>query len=357
MRMSDRFAPGRRLRGLRGLVGLVAAVVLVLVLPSLVTGDYWQQVLIIALLNVPLAMSLNLVVGYTGLLALGHGAFFGIGAYSSAILTTTYEWEFWPALLVGGLAAGACGLVLAVFSLRLRGHYLAIATLGFAVIVYSGLMNWISVTRGPQGLPGIPGPPDIPLGGGTVLDFGLKATYLYLAGIFAIICYHLLKRIIRSPMGDALTAIREDEISALSLGIRTFAWKCYAFTISAVIAGLTGALYAGYVGILEPSSFILTVSFTLLAMVIVGGAGTLIGPVIGALALSIAPEALRDLGPDYRLIVYGVALTLTVLFFPQGLAGIGELVRSRFTGWRGQHPREPSPPSHTSNEEVGVDAP
>jgi len=157
-------------------------------------------------------------------------------------------------------------------------------------------------------------------------------------------------------MGDALTAIREDEVSALSLGIRSFAWKSYAFTLSAVIAGLTGSLYAGYVGILEPSTFILSVSFTLVAMVIVGGAGTLLGPVIGALVLTAAPEALRTVGTEYRLIVYGLALTLTVLFFPQGLAGIGTLVRAKLARSNGR-PTELPPPTFKTNEEVSRAAP
>lgn len=336
---------------------LVAAVV-VMVAPSLVTGSFWQRVVVLALFNVALAMSLNLVIGYTGLLALGHGAFFGIGAYTSAVLTTTYEWGFWAAFLVAGIAAAACGVLLAAITLRLRGHYLAIATLGFAVIVYQVMMNWIDVTRGPLGIPGVPSPPNIPLGNGTELDFGLPAAYIYLAGGFAIVCYVLIRRIVRSPMGDALRAVREDEISAKSLGIRSFAWKCFAFTVAAFVAGLTGSLYAGYLGILEPSTFVLTVSFTLLAMVIVGGAGTLAGPVIGALVLTIVPEALRAVGPEYRMILYGIALTLCVVFFPQGLAGIGVALRSRFGSSSKTRPDEPSADSkHTElTKESPVDA-
>jgi len=345
-----------RHRWIRSALPVIGALLILMVLPSIVTGSFWQEVLVIALINVSLATSLDLVVGYTGLLALGHGAFFGVGAYTSAILTTTYEWPFWWAFLVGGLAAGVCGLVLAAFTLRLKGHYLAIATLGFAVIVYSTLMTWISVTRGPQGIPGIPGPPNFPLGGGSALDFNVKAAYLLLAGLFAIFWYVVIRRIIKSPMGDALIAIREDEVSALSLGIRSFAWKSFAFTLSALIAGLTGGLYAGYVGILEPSAFILTVSFTLLAMVIVGGAGTLLGPVIGALVLTAAPEALRSVGAEYRLIVYGLALTLTVLFFPQGLAGIGTFVRAKL-GRSNSRPTELPSPTFQTNEEVSHGAP
>lgn len=340
---------------LRGFLPILAATLILLGLPSIVTGSFWQRVVVIALINVALAMSLNLVVGYTGLLALGHGAFFGIGAYTSAILTTTHGWGFWSAFAVAGLAAGLCGAALAAITLRLRGHYLAIATLGFAVILYQVLMNWISVTRGPLGLPGILPPPDIPLGGAAI-DFSLTAAYIYLAGFFALLSYVVLRRIIRSPMGEALTAIREDEVSALSLGIRTVAWKSFAFTVAATIAGFTGALYAGYIGILEPSSFILTVSFTILAMVIVGGAGTLLGPVVGALVLTIAPEALREVGPEYRLILYGFALTLTVLFFPQGLVGIGTAFRSKVKSLGIGVPKADSS-SRSMSEGVPDDAP
>ncbi|MPZ59858.1 MAG: branched-chain amino acid ABC transporter permease [Propionibacteriales bacterium] len=352
------FSSLARQQWVRSSLPVLVAAVVIMTAPSLVTGSFWQRVIILALFNVVLAMSLNLVIGYTGLLALGHGAFLGIGAYTSAVLTTTYEWAFWAAFFVAGITAAACGLLLAVITLRLRGHYLAIATLGFAVIVYQVLMNWIDVTRGPLGIPGIPTPPNIPLGNGTELDFGLPAAHIYLAGAFAIVCYVLIRRIVNSPMGDALRAVREDEISAKSLGIRTFAWKCFAFTVAAFAAGLTGSLYAGYMGILEPSAFVLTVSFTLLAMVIVGGAGTLVGPVIGALVLTIVPEALREVGPEYRMILYGLALTLVVLFFPQGLVGIGAALRSRFRSSSRSKPDEPPSDSTGTGfaKEVPVDA-
>jgi branched-chain amino acid transport system permease protein len=275
-----------------------------------------------------LAIGLNFILGFAGQLNLGHSAFYGIGAYVSTLLIIKLGLPFWAAFAVGIAAAGVAGMALSIFAVRLRGHYLAIASLGFAVIVHQVLVNWISLTQGPLGLYGIRPPPDLVLPGLPAVSFGNSANMFYLVAGFALLCYLLLDQIARSPIGETLTAIREDEVSASSLGIDCTAWKVFAFGLGSAIAGAAGAFYASFVGTLVPDAFIITESFTILAMVIVGGMGTLPGPVWGAILLTVLPELLRGFG-DLRFILYGAALTLVVLFMPGGMVQAAQALRAR----------------------------
>jgi branched-chain amino acid transport system permease protein len=281
--------------------------VIVAAAPWLITTPYWRGILVLGAMNVLLALSLNLVMGYTGQLNLGQSAFFAIGAYVSTILIKSYHWNFWLAAPAAIVAAGFLGLALAAFAVRLRGHYLAIASLGFAVITYQVLINWESVTEGVRGIYGI-----LPPVGNTVGLF-------YLIAAIALFVYVAMENLVRSPVGDTLRAIREDEISAAALGVNGALWKAFAFGTGAAIAGLAGCFYPGFVGTLVPDAFSIVESFTMMAMVIVGGMGTMIGPVIGAIVLTFLPELLRGFG-ELRLMIYGVALTLVVLFLPGGIA-------------------------------------
>ncbi|TMH30522.1 MAG: hypothetical protein E6H63_04965 [Betaproteobacteria bacterium] len=297
-----RRAPDRPDRGAQGgerlkrALWFGAAIVLVAALPWLISTAYWRGILVLCAMNVLLALALNLVMGYTGQLNLGQSAFFAIGAYVSTILIKTYHWNFWLAGVAAIIAAGFLGLALAAFAVRLRGHYLAIASLGFAVITYQVLVNWESVTEGVRGIYGI-----LPPVRSTVELF-------YLIAAIALVVYFAMENLVRSPVGDTLRAIREDAI-----------WKAFAFGVGAAIAGLAGCFYPGFVGTLVPDAFNIVESFTMLAMVIVGGMGTMIGPVIGAVVLTFLPELLRGFG-ELRLMIYGIALTLVVLFLPGGIA-------------------------------------
>jgi branched-chain amino acid transport system permease protein len=287
-------------------VGFLIALIVIAAAPWLLSTSYWRGLLVLCAMNVLLALSLNLVMGYTGQLNLGQSAFFGIGAYVSTILIKTYGWNFWLAALAAVGAAGLVGVALAAFAVRLRGHYLAIASLGFAVITYQVLVNWESVTQGVRGMYGIL--PPVP---------NTVALFYLVAGI-GLLVYFLLDNLVRSPVGDTLRAIREDEVSAAALGVHAAAWKAFAFGLGAAIAGLAGCFYPGFVGTLVPDAFGIVESFTMMAMVIVGGMGTMIGPVIGAVVLTFLPELLRGFG-ELRLMIYGVALTLVVLFMPGGI--------------------------------------
>lgn len=306
---------------------LFAALVIAF-LPLVLTGSYWRTNLIVCALNVMLAIGLDFVLGYAGQLNLGQSAFYGIGAYVSTLLITRLGVPFWVAFAAAVAFAGIAGAGLSVFATRLRGHYLAIASLGFAVITYQILMNWISLTQGPLGIYAVPRPPTLALPGFASIDFHDQRNLFYLVAGVAFLSYLLLDQLIRSPIGETLTAIREDEVSAASLGINCAAWKVFAFGAGSAVAGAAGCFYGGLVGTLTPDAFFITESFTILAMVVVGGMGTLIGPVAGAILLTILPELLRDVG-DLRLVVYGLALTLVVLFMPGGIVQAARLALGR----------------------------
>ena len=318
-------SPSRRM-------GYLAAALAIAALPMLLTGNYWQTNLTICAINVLLALGLDFILGYAGQLNLGQSAFYGLGAYVSTLLITRLGVPFWAAFAAGVAFAGLAGMILALFAVRLRGHYLAIASLGFAVITYQILLNWISLTQGPLGIYAIPPPPAI-----GPISFRNPVALFYLVAGFTLLTYFILDQLVRSPIGETLTAIREDDISAASLGINAAAWKVFAFGVGAAVAGAAGCFYATFVGTLVPDAFFITESFTILSMVIVGGMGTLIGPVWGAILLTLLPELLRDIG-DLRLVVYGAALTLVVMFMPGGFVQAAKLVWTKLGLSRGAAP-------------------
>jgi branched-chain amino acid transport system permease protein len=304
------------------------AIAVIIVLPLIFNDTYWRTNLTVCAINVLLAIGLDFILGYAGQLNLGHSAFYGLGAYVSTLLIVKLGIPFWVAFVAGVAFAGIAGTFLSLFAVRLRGHYLAIASLGFAVIVHQILLNWISLTQGPLGIYGIAPPPAIVIGGVVIADFRNPAAFFYLVAGFAFLSYILLSQLVRSPIGETLTAIREDEVSAASLGINGAAWKVFAFGVGSAVAGAAGCFYASFVGTLVPDAFFVSEAFNILAMVIVGGMGTLIGPVFGAILLTVLPEVLRGFG-DLRLVVYGAALTFVVLFMPGGLAQAARLIAEK----------------------------
>jgi len=306
----------------------VIATLLIIVLPLIFNDTYWRTNLTICAINVLLAIGLDFILGYAGQLNLGHSAFYGLGAYVSTLLIVKLGVPFWMAFVCAIIFAGLAGIFLSLFAVRLRGHYLAIASLGFAVIVHQILLNWISLTQGPLGIYGIAPPPSLVIAGVVIADFRNLTAFFYLVSGFTFLSFLLLKQLVCSPIGGTLTAIREDEVSAASLGINAAAWKVFAFGVGAAVAGAAGCFYASFVGTLVPDAFFVSESFNILAMVIVGGMGTLVGPVFGAILLTLLPEVLRGIG-DLRLVVYGAALTFVVLFMPGGLAQAARVVLAR----------------------------
>jgi branched-chain amino acid transport system permease protein len=267
-----------------------------------------------------LSVSLNLALGYTGLLNLGHIAFFGIGAYTSALLTLNGI-PFIVALPVAGLFAGVFGFLLVGATNKLKGDYLALATLGFTFVIYSLFLNLRDITRGPLGLPGIPRP--------SLLGFsiGTNAEYLIFVGIVTAVSVYLIYRIIISPFGRLLQATRDDEIGLRVLGKNTFKMKYTAMMVSAFFAGIAGSLLAHYITFIDPTTFYLNELILVLTIVIVGGIASLRGSIVAPFIIITIPELLRFLdlpssviGP-VRQLVYAALLLAILLYRPRGLFG------------------------------------
>ena len=282
---------------------------------------YLLHILIISGIYIILTLSLNLIVGFTGLPALGHGAFFCVGAYTSALLALRVGLSPWIGLMIGACIAALSGIIVGFPALRLKGDYLALSTFGSAVIVYSVAKNWVSLTKGPMGLPAIP-----PF---RIFRFPLDSTISYLALVtaFASLTIMVTRRIVNSPFGRVLRSIREDEIAAEALGKNVTRYKLSAFAIGALSAGIAGSLYAHYITFIDPSSFTVIESITILLMVIFGGMGSITGSAIGGATLVIFPELLRFLGmpssvaAQTRQIIYGLLLVVLMVKRPQGLIG------------------------------------
>jgi branched-chain amino acid transport system permease protein len=283
--------------------------------------EYLIHVLIIAGIYTILSLSLNLIVGYTGIAALGHIAFAAVGAYASSLLALNLGISPWIGLLIGAALAAIIGAIVSYPSLRLKGDYLALATFGLGVIIYSITKNWISLTRGPMGLPGIP---SFSLIG---LRFDNVWIYLILVLIFVGITYIAIRNITKSPFGRILTGIREDEIATEAMGKNIIKHKLIVFMVGAFFAGVAGSLYAHYITFIDPSSFTAMESITVLLMVVFGGMASLPGSIVGAMVLVIFPELLRFLGlpssvaAPLRQMIYGLLLVVLMIFRPKGLIG------------------------------------
>ena len=299
---------------------LVANIVYVLIivfffcLPYFIQNPYYLRILIFVGIYIILAESLNLVNGYAGLLNIGHAAFYGIGAYSSALLTLEAHFTFIPALLCSGIIAGILGYLIGKPTLRLKGIFLALATLGFGIMFVLIALNWISLTNGPLGILGIP-PPQI-------FSYILteQRDYYYLILFLCLIVIFSLYRLIHSRFGNALIAIREDEDAAKAIGVNTVFYKLAAFSIGAFYAGLAGSFFAHYLGFISPDCFLFWESFTMLVMLAFGGQGNLLGPLVGASVLIAVPELLRGLA-EYRMMLYGLLLIFMMHFRREGIFG------------------------------------
>ena len=283
--------------------------------------EYLLHILVITGIYIILTLSLNLIVGYTGLASLGHASFFAVGAYTSSLLALNLGVTPLLGLLIGACASCLLGVVIGFPSLRLKGDYLALATFGFGVIVYSVAKNWVGLTRGPMGLPGIPQPTLF------FIHFDSLISYLLLVTFFVLVTIFVIRRIVNSPFGRVLQGIREDEIACKSLGKNTDRYKIWVFVIGAGFAGIAGSLYAHYITFIDPSSFTVMESILIILMVVFGGLGSITGSLLGASIMVILPELLRFLGmpssiaAPMRQMIYGALLVILMLKRPQGLVG------------------------------------
>ena len=300
--------------------GVVAVAAAALALPLLLPGPYHRHVLVLAGLFTLMALGFDLVLGYLGELSLGHAAFFGIGAYTTALLTRHFGMPFPLDLLLAGLFTGIFGLLIGAPSLRLRGPYFAIVTFGFAEILHLVALNWTSLTRGPMGLPDIPhaqlGPFRI------TTELGYYYLVLALIGVAMLVT----RRLLESTVGHAFLAIRENEELASAAGIPTFRFKLLAFVIGMIFAGAAGSVYARYVHFVDPTALSFYYTVTVVSMVIVGGQGSIAGTTLGALVFTLVPEYLR-VAERARLVIFGALLMLAIVFMPDGLRGIWRRAR------------------------------
>jgi branched-chain amino acid transport system permease protein len=290
--------------------------------------SYFYQIANLAMIFALLAASMHLVTGVAGLLQLGHASFYGVGAYTAALLASQGGFDFSITLPLAGLAAAFVAFLVALPTMRLVSIYFAVATLGIGQMLYLVMLNWVSVTKGPNG---------ILLFGGLKL-FGLDLSrsvpsYFVVATVVAVSIY-LIHRLSHSYYGNALRALREDDQCADAMGVDTVRLKIESFTLSGFFAGVAGALWAHTAGYISPPDFNFNQSILILAMVVVGGLGSLPGALLGALVLILLPELLRPVG-DFRNIIIGMVLFGAILFLPKGLIGevsALDLARRQFAG-------------------------
>ena len=303
----------------RLLPALLALAGLALV-PLASPGGYLLHVLIVVFLYVILAAGLDLVMGYCGQYSFAQGAFYGIGAYTAAILHRDLGLDFWQTLPLGVLSAGAFGLLLGIPSLRLSGHFLSITTIAFQTIIYLLLTQWTSFTGGQYGL-AVPKVGALSLFGHELFRIEKVREFYFLA--LAVMAVGLLVawRLAASRIGREWRAIHDDELVARAIGINVTRDKLVAFVASAALAGAAGVLVAYYLEGVSPSDFSIWTSATVVAMVIVGGRGTILGPAAGAIVFTLMPEVLRATA-DYKLIIFGVLMIVMVTFMPMGVAGL-----------------------------------
>ena len=292
---------------------LIILVVALLIVP-LFLNDYYRDVLTLTCIYIVLALGLNITVGQAGLLNLGYVAFYAVGAYTYAIFSTTLGLSFWPGMIVGALSAAAFALLLGLPTLKLRGDYFAIVTLGLGEITRIVLNNWDGLTGGPNGISRIGRPMIGRYVLNTTLDFYYLIFFIALVSVFA------MHRLISSRIGRAWIAIREDEFAAEAMGINTFRLKLLAFVLGSAWAGMTGVFFAAKMAFVSPESFTFFESVMILCMVVLGGMGSIPGIILGALLLITLPELFRDF-QDYRMLAFGTALVLMMIFRPQGLLG------------------------------------
>ena len=285
---------------------------------------YLIHLLILIGIYLILALTLQIALGFSGLLNLGHIAFYCIGAYTSALLASA-GWPWWLCFVSAGLLAMFFGFLLSLPTNKLKGDYLALATLGFSFVIYAIALNWVGLTRGPLGLPGIPKPEILGI------NFSSNFSFLILTLLICLLVYLLLKKIINSPFGKAMQATRDDELATRILGKNIFKIKTISLMISAFFAGLAGSLYASYITFIDPSSFTLMQLIPIFCIVIIGGLASLKGTAIACVILVLLPEPLRFIGfpssvvGPMRQIIYALLLLLILIYRPKGFYGQVEL--------------------------------
>lgn len=289
---------------------IIAAIIIIV--PFLCPNNYVRQVVNMIAIYIILGTGINILTGYTGQLSLGQAAFFGIGAYTAALMNTRGGMQFFACLIGGCIVSGIFGIILAVPALKVKGSYLALLTMGFGEVVRIVMINWTDVTNGTAGILNIEAPRIFGY------SFDTLHKYYYLVVAFAALGIAYQARLVKTRTGRALIAIREDNEAAELTGINVTTYKIRAFVLSAIYCGIAGVLYAMMIKYVSPDTFVSNTSSVILWTSIVGGFGTVVGPIIGGIIMQTLPEVLRFMG-NWRLVVYGIILLIVILRFPGGL--------------------------------------
>jgi len=307
--------------GKRNYIKLIWLSVIVLLAPLLIKGDYYLSVLVFMGINSLVVMGLSLLMGYAGQISLGHAAFYGIGAYATGILTTQYHFSIYSAFLIGIVLSVIVAVIIGIPALRLKGHYLAVATLGIGEIVFIIFNELMELTGGPSGLSNIP----IFHIGAFQFNTSFRMYYLVWPVVILVLWFSL--NIIHSRVGRALRAMHGSEVAANAMGVNLSSLKIHIFVLSAIYASIAGSLYAHFVSFIAPSNFGLMVSILFLMMGVIGGIQNIWGSIVGAVLLTALPECLRVF-QKYDILVYGAILLAILLFMPEGiLEGVPRLIK------------------------------
>jgi len=305
----------------------LAALVLAIILPSFISS-YVLSLMVLACIWIIVTISMNLLYGYTGQLSLGHAAFLGIGAYSFALLTVEAGLSYWPAFFVSIAITGVAGFLIGFPALRVKGPYFVLVTIAFAVIINLILLAWAEVTKGANGISGIPRPPAIPLPFGSEIGFSSQVPMYYLILFFLVLIALINERLVHSLVGRTFIAISWDEDLAQSLGVNTMRRKLLSFTISAIYTGIAGVLYASYNSVITPHLAHFIQGMNSVVYLVVGGAATMAGPFVGTLVMTAVPEVLQVL-PILKTAINGFVLLIFIIFLPTGIVGGFRLLVSR----------------------------
>ena len=311
---------------------LLILLLVCLIIAPFITSNLVKRIISTIYIYCLLSMGNMIISGHTGMLNMGHAAFWGTGAYISAILMTAYGMPFWVGFVAAGIGTGIVGLLVSIPCLRLDTDFLSLITTAFQYIFLTIVRNWMSVTRGPMGITAIP---CIKLFG---IEFSSANSVYYFLLVMAVLSYIILNNIVKSKYGRAMQATRDDEVGARSVGVKTDMVKIMVFIIGTTFAGFAGSLYASYIGYISPNTFVYDISLTFMQMDILGGLGSIPGAIIGAVFFTAMPEIIRPLAV-YRVGVGGLIMILFMLFRPQGILGSRAFatdsgIQERIKQWR-----------------------
>lgn len=313
----------------------VAMVLGAFALPHTMPAPYYIHLLTLALIWIVLAQGQNLTQGFVGYVSIAQAGFMGIGAYASTLLTVNWGYSVWTTLVLAPLLTGFAALLAGYPSLRVKGHYFSIVTLAYNMVIFIVLMTFRALTGGEAGIPDVPRPSDLNLFGHVFSFQGRSNLNYYALALFcATVATAVCALVLHSRVGRVMMAIRQNEDLAEAMGVVTSRYKLCAFVLSAMLAGLAGTLYAHYIGFLNPEPFGVDSSLNVILAVILGGSGTLLGPIVGAVSVTFLPEILR-FADSYRLITYGLILVVATIFLPKGLVPLAGSL------WRRIRPASP----------------